>query len=85
MNGKRSRTVPLESVLQKLCVVEGIEDDLIADSVQCRSHRIRVLFNVSRFGVSCSESRSPRYGDAQRLMLGNNGSVVGLRNSGEFV
>jgi len=73
-----------ESVLQELCAVESIADDSVVDGGQCRGHRIRVLFVVSKSGVSCSGSRSQRCGDAQRLMLGNSRRDVGFQKSGEF-
>ena len=70
-----------ESVLQELCAVESVTDDAVVDSGQCRSHRICVLFIVSKSGVSCNESRSEGCGDAQQLMLGNSRKDVGFRKS----
>lgn len=65
-------------VSQKLCAIEGVADDSVIDSGQCRGHLFCILsIHPSIFSFYCSESRSQKDDDAQRLMLGNSRTLVG--------
>jgi len=83
INRRRFKDGLLESVLQELCAAEGVADDPVVDSGQCRSHRFGVLFVASESRVIYSESRRPRNEDAQQLMLDNNKRPADPQSPGE--
>ena len=71
-------------MLQCIRILESVVDNLLVDVDQYRRYHIHVLSIAPKFIVSIDQSRSPREGDIQQLMIGNSRSFVGVQSFGKL-